>query len=204
MKNFVKRVYVFIRLLFNLPLYIPYLMTSEKKLIKEDLVRWQSVQKTKADTGPTRLLNMLCNRVFLSIYFHRIRCGNFSGWILGEVFRRIYRPLLTLLIYTREIGPGLFIQHGICTIIAARKIGSNVWVNQQVTIGYTNDTDCPTLGDNVTVGAGAKVLGDITIGDNVKIGANAVVVKNVPPDCVVVGVPARIVRRNGKRVDELL
>lgn len=109
-----------------------------------------------------------------------------------------------MIIYTRDIGGGLIIQHGVATIIAARKIGKNGWINQQVTIGYTNDTDCPTLGDNVTVGAGAKVLGDVTVGNNVVIGANAVVVKDVPDDCVVVGVPARIVRRDGARVDKPL
>jgi serine O-acetyltransferase len=60
------------------------------------------------------------------------------------------------------------------------------------------------IGDNVRIGAGAKVLGGITLGDNVSVGANAVVVKDVPPNCVVVGVPAYIVKRDGKRVRESL
>jgi serine O-acetyltransferase len=77
-------------------------------------------------------------------------------------------------------------------------------VNQGVTIGFTNDNDTPCLGDNVVIGAGAKVLGGIVIGSNVVVGANAVVVKDVPADCTVVGVPARIVKKSGVAVSEEL
>jgi serine O-acetyltransferase len=112
--------------------------------------------------------------------------------------------MTTLFLYTEDIGKGLFIQHGFSTIIAAESIGKNCWINQQVTIGYSNATDCPAIGDNVTIYAGAKVIGKVQIGDNVRIGANAVVVKNVPDNCTVVGVPAYIVRRNGNRMNEPL
>ena len=73
-----------------------------------------------------------------------------------------------------------------------------------MTIGYTNSTDCPTIGDDVTIGAGAKVLGKCVVGNRVRIGANCVVVKDVPDDCTVVGIPAYIVRRNGVKVCEKL
>lgn len=66
---------------------------------------------------------------------------------------------------------------------------------------YTNKTDAPTILDNVSIKAGAKVLGKITIGNNVIIGANAVVVKDVPDNCTVVGVPAYIIKKEGKRVN---
>ncbi len=150
------------------------------------------------------LLLQLRNRVLRTIYLHPLKCGNMTGWLSGEILRRIYRPLPTLSIHTRDIGSGLFIQHGYCTIIAAKRIGNNAWINQGVTIGYTNDTDTPIIGNNVIIAAGAKVLGNITVEDNVKIGANAVVVKNVPRNTTVVGIPARIVRREGKRVSEEL
>ena len=106
------------------------------------------------------------------------------------------RPLPLLDISsTAEIGGGLIVQHGYGTIIAPRKIGKNCWVNQGVTIGYTNDDDCPTLGDNVTVYAGAKILGDVHVGNNVVVAANAVVVKDVEDNCVVGGVPAKVIKR---------
>jgi serine O-acetyltransferase len=96
----------------------------------------------------------------------------------------------------------LFIQHGICTIIAAKTIGENCFINQQVTIGYKDKMNSPTIGNNVVIASGSKVIGGVTIGDNVTIGANAVVVKNVPENCVVVGVPAYIIKRNRVRVKE--
>jgi serine O-acetyltransferase len=102
-----------------------------------------------------------------------------------------------------NIGPGLFIQHGFSTIIMA-DMGENCWINQQVTIGYKDKNSRPTLGNKVRITAGAKVIGDVKIGDNVTVGANAVVVKNVPDNCVVVGVPAYIVKKNGVKVKEEL
>ena len=106
------------------------------------------------------------------------------------------RPLPLLDISsTAEIGGGLIVQHGYGTIIAPRKIGKNCWVNQGVTIGYTNDDDCPTVGDNVTVYSGAKILGNVHVGNNVVVGANAVVVKDVDDNCVVGGVPAKVIKR---------
>lgn len=106
------------------------------------------------------------------------------------------RPLPLLDISsTAEIGGGLIVQHGYGTIIAPRKIGKNCWVNQGVTIGYTNDDDCPTLGDNVTVYAGAKILGDVHVGNNVVVAANAVVVKDVEDNCIVGGVPAKVIKK---------
>jgi serine O-acetyltransferase len=101
------------------------------------------------------------------------------------------------------IGKGLFIQHGFSTIVMA-DIGDNCWINQQVTIGHKNKSGRPKLGNNVRITAGAKVLGNIQIGDNVTVGANAVVVRDVPANCVVVGIPARIIQRDGVKVDERL
>lgn len=103
--------------------------------------------------------------------------------------------------YTSQIGHSLFIQHGFATVIYAKSIGHHFFVNQQVTIGF-GDGGNPTIGNHVSVRAGAKVIGNITIGDDVIIGANAVVVKDVPSHSVVVGVPGRIIK-NRKSMDEL-
>ena len=107
-----------------------------------------------------------------------------------------YPPMETLYIDAFDIGGGLYIQHGVATMIAAKSIGENCWINQQVTIGYNGQGDPPVIGDNVTITCGAKVLGDIRIGNNVIVGANAVVIRDVSDNCVVGGVPAKTIKMN--------
>ena len=104
----------------------------------------------------------------------------------------------TLYINIPEIGPRLFIQHGFATNISAKKIGSDCWINQQVTIGYTFAPEPPIIGNGVRISAGAKVLGQIEIGDNAIIAANAAVVKDVGENEVVGGVPAKTIGENVK------
>jgi serine O-acetyltransferase len=103
-----------------------------------------------------------------------------------------------------KIGPGFFIDHGFGVVIGeTAEIGNNVTLFQGVSLGGTGKETGkrhPTIGDNVVIGAGAKVLGNITIGNDVYIGANAVVLTSVPDDCTVVGVPGRCVKQEGKRV----
>ena len=104
-----------------------------------------------------------------------------------------------------EIGASLFIDHGMGVVIGETTIiGDNVTLYQGVTLGGTGKEKGkrhPTLGDNIVVGAGAKVLGNITIGDNSYIGSNAVVIKDVPPNSTVVGVPGRITKQDGRKID---
>ncbi|MBY4797648.1 serine O-acetyltransferase [Collinsella sp. AGMB00827] len=105
-----------------------------------------------------------------------------------------------------QIGKRLFIDHAMGVVIGETTIiGDDCVLYQGVTLGGTGN-ECgkrhPTLGDRVTVGTGAKVLGNITIGNDVRIGGNSVVVKDVPSDSTVVGIPGRIVRRGGCRVLE--
>ena len=103
------------------------------------------------------------------------------------------------------IGKGLFIDHGSGVVIGETTIiGDNVTLYQGCTLGGTGKEHGkrhPNIGNNVTVGSGAKVLGPITIGDNSKIGAGSIVLKDVPPNCTVVGNPGRIVRKSGCPVD---
>ncbi len=102
------------------------------------------------------------------------------------------------------IGAGFFIDHGMGVVIGETAfIGSNVTLFQGVTLGGTGKEKGkrhPTLGNNVVVGAGAKILGNIKIGNNVNVGANAVVVREVPNNSTVVGVPGRIARKEGKKL----
>jgi serine O-acetyltransferase len=102
------------------------------------------------------------------------------------------------------IGPGFFIDHGTGVVIGGTAIvGRDVTIYQGVTLGGTSlqrKKRHPTICDNVVVGSGAAVLGDITIGENVKIGANSVVVKDVPPNSTVVGIPGRVVLQDGRPI----
>lgn len=106
-----------------------------------------------------------------------------------------------------QIGQGVFIDHGMGVVIGETAIvGNYALIYQGVTLGGTGKETGkrhPTLGEDVVVGAGAKVLGNIEIGDRVRIGAGSVVLRAVPSDCTVVGVPGRIVHRAGGRVDPL-
>lgn len=103
-----------------------------------------------------------------------------------------------------KIGRGLFIDHGSGVIIGeTAELGDNVTLYQGVTLGGTGKEQGkrhPTLRDNVMVSAGAKVLGSFTIGENSKIGAGSVVLHEVPPDCTVVGVPGRVVRKGNRKI----
>lgn len=105
------------------------------------------------------------------------------------------------------IGKGFFIDHGMGVVIGETAIvGNDVLLYQGVTLGGTGKESGkrhPTVGNNVVVGAGAKVLGNIEIGSNVRIGAGSVVLRSVPSNCTVVGVPGRIIYRSGARVDPL-
>ena len=88
-----------------------------------------------------------------------------------------------------KIGGGFSFQHGFSTIVAAKEIGENCRIFQQVTVGF-NGTEAPVIGDNVEITAGAIVIGDVYIGDGACIGAGAVVIRNVAENVTVVGVPA--------------
>lgn len=104
-----------------------------------------------------------------------------------------------------KIGKGLLIDHGMGVVIGeTAEIGDYCLIYQGVTLGGTGKEHGkrhPTLGNNVMVGSGAKILGPFKVGDNAKIAANAVVLEEVPPDSTAVGVPARIVKRSGRKLD---
>jgi serine O-acetyltransferase len=111
----------------------------------------------------------------------------------GKLLSIFCRPKSSLYLGNTSVGPGLFILHGDGTFVSAEKIGENCWINQQVVIGYSNETDIPSVGNNVTIHAGAKIIGKVRVGDNATIGANSVVIQDVPPNVTVMGVPARVI-----------
>ncbi len=118
------------------------------------------------------------------------------GTVVRALFRLFFPLFSSLTIYTKNIGHRLFIQHGNGSVIAAKSIGDDCWINQQVTIGFGFADDSPVIEDGARVCAGAKVIGDIVVGRNAIIGANGVAVKNVPAGEVWGGVPAQKIGEN--------
>jgi serine O-acetyltransferase len=185
--------------IFTLFHFIVYQLSGQKSIIDEDMSKWKKEYLLDDKCSLSDLL--VKYNAFRSVFSYRIRK---EKNILFKILIRIADLLLAkqklLFITTSKIAGGLFFLHGFSTIVSAKSIGKNCWINQQVTIGYTTPDGAPTIGDNVRIYAGAKVLGDIHIGNNVIVGANAVVVKNVPDNCTVAGVPAKIIRKDGIRM----
>ena len=143
---------------------------------------------------------------------HAILAYRVSHWFYENKFLTVARIISQIARFFTgiEIHPGakigkrLFIDHGMGVVIGeTAEIGENCLIYQGVTLGGTGKQQGkrhPTLGDNVMVGAGARVLGPFKVGDNSKIAANAVVLEEVPSNSTAVGVPARIVKRNGEKI----
>lgn len=126
------------------------------------------------------------------LFFYRLRMhSKFMNIILAPL--KLHNNL-NLYLRCKDIGGGLFIEHGYATGIACRHIGKNCWINQKVTVGFSDATHCPYIGDNVSIKVGANVIGGITIGNDVIIGANSLVLKDVPDHSIVAGVPARVIK----------
>jgi serine O-acetyltransferase len=160
------------------------------------------------DPAATSLIEVLLVYAgFHAIVFHRI-AHVLWGWkipVIPRLLSHVSRFLTGVEIHPgAKIGAGIFIDHGMGVVIGeTARIGENVTLFQGVTLGGTGKERGkrhPTIGNNVVVGVGAKVLGAITIGDNVKIGANSVVLESVPPDATVVGVPGKVVKQGGRRI----
>lgn len=153
---------------------------------------------------------ILCYPGLQALVLHR-----FSHWLynmglplIPRILSHIGRALTGIEIHPgATIGQGVFIDHGMGVVIGETAILGNLClIYQGVTLGGTGK-ECgkrhPTLGENVVVGAGAKVLGNIFIGNDVRIGAGSVVLKDVPSECTVVGIPGRIINRSGVKINPL-
>lgn len=126
--------------------------------------------------------------------------------LLGRIVSHLGRMLTGIEIHPgAKIGEGFFIDHGMGVVIGeTAEIGDNVTLFQGVTLGGTGKDRGkrhPTVEDNVVIGAGAKILGDITVGENSRIGSGSVVIDSVPPNSTVVGIPGHIVRRGNEKVE---
>jgi serine O-acetyltransferase len=150
---------------------------------------------------------LLCYPGVHALAFHRVAHAIWRrGWpVPARFLSHVARFLTGIEIHpAAKLGPGLFIDHGMGVVIGeTSEVGENVTLLQGVTLGGTSlkrEKRHPTLGNNVVVGAGAKIIGAFKIGDGSRIGAGSVVVREVPPNSVVVGVPGRVTYRDGQRV----
>lgn len=191
-----------VRLVLRMGWYAPLLLlpiTKIRATVDADVARWVGVVHPPVPDQWSLLALLATYAEFRTLFFYRLRRAGVMSAALASACSVVYPGERTLHLDCSDIGPGLFIQHGFATVVAARSVGRNCWINQQVTIGFTRADDRPAIGDDVFVYAGAKVLGDITIGNGARVGANAVVLTDVPERCTAIGVPARILAPKDER-----
>ncbi|MDR3591522.1 MAG: serine acetyltransferase [Negativicutes bacterium] len=202
MRTMIVNALLYINLLRTFPAIVAFYQSPGRECIEKDIAVWKRLNRIDDMCQWKQLCWLLTFRCeFRNLFYKRVQK---HSWFFAKMLTIVLPPLDSLFIATEDIGPGLYIQHGFSTIIAAKSLGANCWVNQQVTIGFSNSYDSPVIGNNVRITAGAVVIGKVTVGDNVMIGANATVTKDVPHDCTVVGNPAFIVKRDGQKVKEYL
>src|SRR5450755_1053592 len=172
-------------------------------LIREDVAN--VVEHDPA--AKSRLEVYLCYSGLHAVWFHRVNhwLWNHNFFLLARWLSQVARLFTGIEIHPgAKIGRRLFIDHGLGVVIGETAIvGDDVTLYQGVTLGGTGKEHGkrhPTIEDNVVIGGGAKVLGDITVARNCRIGAGSVVLRNVPEHSTVVGVPGHIIFRNGERV----
>jgi serine O-acetyltransferase len=172
-------------------------------LIREDV----ATVLERDPAAKSRLEVFLCYSGLHAVWFYRINHGlwNHGLFLLARWLSQVARFLTGIEIHPgAQIGRRLFIDHGLGVVIGETAIvGDDVTLYQGVTLGGTGKDHGqrhPTIEDNVVIGGGAKVLGNITVGRNCRIGAGSVVLRNVPDHSTVVGVPGHIIFRNGERV----
>ena len=188
-----KRLLAIINYFRTFPVYLCVLCSKQKNLIEMDIARWNEIDQVNFNMFESINWYMTYKKEFRNLLLHRLKnpSRSFMCMLHFVIVRMLWKPMESLYIYTEDIGGGLYIQHGFATIITAKKIGENCRIYQQVTIGYKGEFN-PILENNVSVTCGAKVLGDVTMHSNSLAAAGAVVVKDVPENAIVGGVPAKV------------
>jgi serine O-acetyltransferase len=185
------------------PLVAASRTSSSRWIIERDLERWREIRPLAAAAADTATVDdAICTYLvtyaeFRNVFYYRLEHGGGIHLLLVKLARRIWWPVPSFEMSCGDIGPGFVARHGYSSILTAERIGANCFVHHEVTIGWDTGERAPRIGNDVFIGAGAKILGPVTIGDGVRIGANAVVLRDVPDGCTAVGVPARIIEPKG-------
>ena len=187
------RIKVYVYCLVAIPAIIAYFILGgdDKIKLKMDINRfWIHLRGERPKSHFSAFYYLICGiREFRNVFYMRLGYSSMLiSWLMPEMVEFSFATP------SRFVGGGVFVQHGWTCVVDAETVGENLWINQNVTIGHQGKGH-PTIGDNVRIGSGAVLLGDIKIGDNVNIGANAIVVNDVPSNCTVCSPKAIIVKR---------
>lgn len=181
-----------------IPLIVFFYVFARKKNLFEERDKWYEViypgKKKKFDL----FIDLLNLSEYRSVLYLRIGgCSKLISWLARGQYALCFSQS------SASIKPGLIIHHGHSTRIGAKSIGTDCQIWHNVTVGTNKShyNNRPTIGNNVKICTGSIVMGDILIGNNVLIGAGTILQKSVPDNCVVVGNPARIVKKDGVKVD---
>ncbi|MBK9940424.1 MAG: DapH/DapD/GlmU-related protein [Kouleothrix sp.] len=173
------------------------------EIFRRDAYRWAIHHLGRSITSPEQLTTPdLVRLLYQNMALRAIAWFRLGSWLKhkrvpflpGLIQRQIFSRYGLEIVVGAEIGGGLYIAHPVGTVIAPKRIGVNCSIIAAVTIGMRNEWSFPTIGDDVFIGAGARVLGGITIGNGAIIGANAVVINDLPENVTAVGIPAKIAR----------
>ena len=173
------------------------------ELFKQDVRRW--IKPSQIDNETPLSKGLLLKLLFRHMPLRAMAWFRFGSWckkkgipfLPGFTQRHLYSSHGLEILVGADIGGGLYIAHPVGVVVSPKRIGRNCSIIAAVTIGMRNTWDFPEIGDEVFIGAGARVLGKITIGDGAVIGANAVVMNDLPAGATAVGIPAQIIRIKG-------
>jgi serine O-acetyltransferase len=187
-----KGIVIFLNSIRCSPHLMVFYLHKSKSIITLDIIRWLKKERKnyKIMIGLIYLLTYYPE--FRNLFY--IRVGRISHFL-----NLICPKLSTLYIFTKDIGEGLYFSHGFSSGISAKSIGKNCTIYHHVIIG--NHKGFPIIRDNVTIHAGAVIIGNISIGSNSIIGANATVYKNVPDNCTVYPAPCLIMKWNSENIE---
>lgn len=191
MKQIIAIILVFVGHIFLFPHLIAYSLSNQKAKIYADCMQSMKRRSVNLSGYMAILYILLVDSFYRKMFYHRIGLFShlFSWYFPGS---SSFNPLCN------NIGDGIYLAHPTSTYLNAKSIGKNFTCRQNTTLGnkYENGKQsCPTIGNNVNVGANVCIIGNITIGDNVTIGAGSVVVKSIPSNCIAVGNPARVLNK---------